>query len=112
MEFEVGQGVFGKIPFKDGEIPAYKRVYLVVGVTDDYIEVLNISSTQGKERKLAYRTNKKLEKYCPPFDKPSFVKLDSLTRVDKQQCKSLKILFNGEKLDALELAQIIEKIIK
>ncbi len=64
MHFMEGQGVLGKIPFKDGTIPAYNRTYLVVNVSSDYIEVLNVSSIAGKERKLAYLTNKRISKYC------------------------------------------------
>ena len=82
MSFVVGQGILGKIRFVDGEIPAYNRTYLVVTVESDYIEVLNVSSVKGKERKLAFPTNERLRTYNPPFVMPSFVKLDSLTRVE------------------------------
>lgn len=51
MNFIEGQGVLGKIQFLDGAMPVYDRTYLVVKTTDTYIEVLNVSTTKGKERK-------------------------------------------------------------
>ena len=56
MSFVAGQGVLGRIRFVDGEVPAYDRTYLVVTAEPDYIEVLNVSSIRGKERKLAFPT--------------------------------------------------------
>ena len=67
MSFIEGQGILGKIRFVDGEFPAYDRTYLVVTVKEDYIEVLNVSSIRGKERKLAFPTNERLRTYNPPF---------------------------------------------
>jgi len=110
MCFLEGQGILGKIPFRDGEIPKYDRTYLIVSVAADYIEVLNVSSIQGKERKLAYSTNERLRVYCPPFLKASFVKLDSLTVVPSSEWSTLKVLNNGRQLDSMELARIKAKI--
>lgn len=67
MLFIEGQGILGKIRFVDGEFPAYDRTYLVVTAKADYIEVLNVSSIKGKERKLAFPTNERLRSYSPPF---------------------------------------------
>lgn len=106
MSFVVGQGVLGKIRFVDGEIPAYDRTYLVITVEPDYIEVLNVSSIRGKERKLAFPTNERLRSYNPPFVIPSFVKLDSLTRVESADWGNLQVLNSGRTLDGNELARI------
>lgn len=106
MRFIEGQGVLGKIRFLDGEFPAYDRTYLVITVKADYIEVLNVSSIRGKERKLAFSTNERLKLYNPPFLVPSFVKLDSLTRVNSSDWESLRILNSGNTLDGAELARI------
>ena len=106
MNFVVGQGILGKIRFKDGAFPAYDRTYLIVAVTENYIEVLNISSIKGKERKLAFSTNERLRLYNPPFLMSSFVKLDSLTRVDKDDWKNFQILNSGRVLDEAELLRI------
>lgn len=108
MSFVVGQGVLGKIRFVDGEVPAYDRTYLVVTAEPDYIEVLNVSSIKGKERKLAFPTNERLRTYNPPFVMPSFVKLDSLTRVESVDWGNLQVLNSGRTLDRNELARIKE----
>lgn len=106
MQFIEGQGILGKIRFVDGKMPKYDRTYLVVNVETRYIEVLNVSSIKGKERKLAFSTNKRIQAYNPPFLKPSFVKLDSLTRVDKSELEGVHILNNGRTLDSDELKRI------
>ena len=106
MRFIEGQGVWGKIRFADGEFPAYDRPYLVVTVEKNFIEVLNVSSIKGKERKLAFSTNERLRSYNPPFVKPSFVKLDSLTRVESSDWGNLQVLNSGKVLSETELARI------
>lgn len=106
MSFIEGQGVLGKIRFVDGEFPAYDRTYLVVTTEPNYIEVLNVSSIRGKERKLAFPTNERLRSYNPPFMMPSFVKLDSLTRVESSDWSNLQVLNSGRTLDETELARI------
>ena len=106
MSFVVGQGVLGRIRFVDGEVPAYDRTYLVVTAEPDYIEVLNVSSIRGKERKLAFPTNERLRTYNPTFVMPSFVKLDSLTRVESADWGNLQVLNSGRTLDGNELARI------
>lgn len=106
MNFMEGHGVLGRVRFVDGEMPAYDRTYLVVSVAAEYIEILNVSSIKGKERKLAFTTNERLKVFNPPFMKPSFVKLDSLARVPKAEWGNLLILNNGRTLDADELARI------
>ncbi|MCI9143619.1 MAG: hypothetical protein HFH87_13565 [Lachnospiraceae bacterium] len=110
MKFSAGHGILGRIRFRDGEIPTYDRTYLIVAVGSDYIEVVNVSSIKGRERKLLFRTNEALKSYRPPFMVPSFVKLDSLTRVPLTECNGLQILYKGQKLDDTELKRIIKMI--
>ena len=112
MNFIIGQGILGKIRFNDGEIPSYKRTYLIVGTYADYIEVLNVSSTQGKEHKLLFKFNRKIIKHYPPFQKPSFVKLDSLIKVPTRDYQKLILLAQGKTLDKNELQDIIKNIIR
>lgn len=88
------------------DVTAYDRPYLVVTAEPDYIEVLNVSSIRGKERKLAFPTNERLRTYNPPFVMPSFVKLDSLTRVESADWGNLQVLNSGRTLDGNELARI------
>ena len=106
MNFVEGHGVLGRIRFVDGTMPSYDRTYLVITVSNDYIEVLNVSSIRGKERKLAFPTNERLRNYNPLFVMPSFVKLDSLTRVSNSEWGNLQILNNGRTLDSNELNRI------
>jgi len=106
MRFIPGQAVLGRIPFHDGDIPQYDRPYLIISVSADYIEVVNISSIRGKERKLAFSTNERLRVYNPPFLKPSFVKLDSLTKIPNSEWCNLKLLHGGKTLDSSELSRI------
>lgn len=108
MRFEVGQGVKGRARFRDGEMPLYDRVYLVVEVGENYIGVLNLSSIRGKERKLAFDSNVKLERYNPPFYRPSFVKLDSLTYITVDDHFELTLLCDGKKLNTEELESILQ----
>lgn len=108
MRYQVGQGILAKIRFKDGIMPEYPRTYLVVEVGENYIKVLNVSSSEGKEQKLQKRSNEPLQCYEPPFKKPSFVKLDSLVRVDNPPNNYI-ILHNGDKLNSQDLNNIIAK---
>ena len=108
MKFAAGQGILGRIPFANGSMPEYDRPYLVVSANDEYIEVLIISSIKGKERKLLFPSNERLKVYDPPFDKPSFVKLDSLTRVAKADWTEFKILRGAQTLDKTELSRILD----
>lgn len=107
MRFIAGQGVLGRIQFKDGQMPEYDRTYLVISTGIDYIEILNVSTIRGKERKLFFPFNERLRIYRPPFLHPSFVKLDSLIRVPLEDCRGLKALHNGQTLDDGELKRIV-----
>ena len=111
--FQAGQGILGKIPFKDGQYPRYARTYLVVKVTTTHLSVLNVSSVVGKEHKLLFSTNRQIVKYNPPFSKGSFVKLDSLVTIPLSDCKSygVHLLQGGLCLDAAELSSIISSIV-
>lgn len=106
----VGQAYFGKISFKDGEIPLYSRPYLVVEVLATGAHVLNVSSTVGKEQKLLYSTNYNLTNFRPPFLKPTFVKLDSKTFVPNADFLTLALLDNGNCLNQKDLNLILSKL--
>ncbi len=107
MNFYIGQAILGRIPYPDGEMPEYIRPYLIVGVQADCIFTLNVSSTRGKERKLAFPVNEALIKYNPPFNRSSFVKLDTLTRIDVADFYRFRLAHNGARLDSGELERII-----
>lgn len=110
MEFEVGQGVLGKIRFVDGSMPDYDRPYLIVKITEAEVFLLNVSSVRGKEWKLALKSNYGLKQYRPPFIKPSFVKLDSLVRISKQDCQTMRLLYGGSCLNDNDLQTILRKL--
>ncbi len=105
--YQVGQGVFGKIRFKDGDMPIYSRPYLIIYVSDEQLGVLNVSSTLGKEHKIIYPTNYSLQNYNPPFIKPSFVKLDSLSYISLDEAANFKLLEDGKCLNQDDLQKII-----
>lgn len=79
MELQVGHIIKGKLPFRDGKTPLYKRPYLVIKIDGDKVDLLNVSSTSGKEWKLTMASNLAILNYNPPLVKSSFVKLDSRT---------------------------------
>lgn len=110
--FEVGQGILGKIIFNDGIMPNKYRTYIIVDVSkcNQSIKVLNVSYVKGQENKLAFPYNIRINKYNPPFLKDCFVKLDSITEVDINDCSQLKVLNNGNKLDTNEMNIIIKKL--
>ncbi len=108
--FIVGQAFWGRVRFRDGEFPQYDRPYLIVGVDEDYLEILTVSSVAGKEWKLTLPTNKELINYDPPFPKRTFVKLDSLQRVHISDLSNVSIAKGGRTLDATELSDIINII--
>lgn len=110
MKFQIGQGILAKIPFRDGHIPSYPRPYLIVDSSDSYIQVLNISSVAGKEHKLMFSTNMRIEKYNPPFLKDSFVKLDSLVQVLLIDCTkyNIKILHNSDRLERQNFKRLLK----
>ena len=108
MTYVAGQGILAKIRFKDGKMPAYDRTYLIVEAGTNYIRVLNVSSSEGKESKLQMRSNEPLNQYEPPFKKPSFVKLDSLIKINNPP--PYRILHNGELLNKDDLNNILFKL--
>ncbi len=112
QSFTAGQAFWGKLRFPDGEIPAYERPYLIVGTEGEYIEILTVSSVVGKEWKLTLPTNREIFKYDPPFPRRTFVKLDSLQKVHISDLTGVRIAKSGKTLDAEELAEIIQAIIR
>ena len=102
------QGIYSEIHSLAERQTAEEEVSYAKMHKDDSenIEVLNVSSIKGKERKLAFPTNERLRSYNPPFVMPSFVKLDSLTRVESADWSNLQVLNAGRTLDRAELERI------
>ncbi|MCC8061562.1 MAG: hypothetical protein LIO81_12140 [Clostridiales bacterium] len=108
--FAVGQAFWGKIRFPDGKFPDYDRSYLVVGVSEEHIEILTVSSVAGKEWKLTIPTNMEIIKFDPPFPKRTFVKLDSLQKVRVSDLSNVRIGRGGRTLDPTEFSKIVNAI--
>ncbi|WP_148867800.1 hypothetical protein [Thermosediminibacter litoriperuensis] len=96
-----------KLPYADGEPPDKQRTFLIINIANEVVEMLNVSSVKGKERKLQLQSNEILQKYWPPFCKPSFVKLDSLYRIELFDELSYLILASGKSLDPQEFNRIV-----
>lgn len=99
MEILPGQGLKLKGHFANGTECDYKRPFLIIECSQNIIKALNISSLKGKEIKLAYPSNKKLDMHYPPFPSLSFVKLDEVYNFEA--CYELEhtIMCNGKTLD-------------
>ena len=105
-----GQAISAKLPFRNGTIARYNRPYLITKVyNNNDVDLIDVSSIAGKEHKLLFPTNHELSIYNPPFLKPSFVKLDSLRKVDSGMI-SYALLHNGAFLDSNELNEIKRKL--
>jgi hypothetical protein len=108
----IGQCLLGKIKFKDGTLPRYKRPYLIVEIIENEIGVLNVSSIEGKEEKLSYQTNREIFDNASIFLKNSFVKLDSLVHIPISEAEAMIVLGKGKSIDKSELNEIIESMQK
>lgn len=108
--FKIGQVLLGKLPYQDGEVPNYLRPYLIVEIGDNDIGVLIISSSEGKEHKLLFKSNYSIKIYNPPLLKPSFVKLDSLQKISISTANKMKLLDNGKSLNEEDVKTILLKI--
>jgi hypothetical protein len=71
-----------KLPFANGTPCFSKRPFLVIDKHNDTLDLLNVSSSRGKEKKLLYASNESINCYDPPLDQPSFLKLDELYTID------------------------------
>lgn len=89
-----GNGLALSIIFANGDISS-RRPLLVISVDKalNEIKALNVSGLSGKEARLARSSNIEIYDYNPPFDFPSFVKLDVVyiisyfPELDRQLCK-------------------------
>lgn len=104
--FIVGQGLYGRIRFRDGCMPEYDRTYLLVDIKQDAVGLINVSSIAGKERKLLFPSNRPLVNENPPFLKKCFVKMDSLVYISIAQANGLVTLHRGDTLNNVELTSI------
>lgn len=110
--YEPGQALYGSVMFKNGAAPQYRRYYLVVEVDSDFVGIVDVSSTAGKEQKLLYNSNYELEQHYPPFPKPSFVKTDSFRRIPISKAEKLALQAGGKRIREEDLNEILSMIKK
>ncbi len=106
ITISAGTGFILQLPFADNGVVSYKRPYLVIGEENNFLLLLNVSSTKGKEHKLLFDSNEEIVKYKPPFIFKSFVKLDALYKVEKCPTLFKFILSKGQSLAVDELDRI------
>ncbi|WP_342532800.1 hypothetical protein MHB40_15085 [Lysinibacillus sp. FSL K6-0057] len=102
-----GLGFLLQLPFADNGVVSYKRPYLVIGEENNFLLLLNVSSSKGKEHKLLLDSNEEIIKYKPPFKLKSFVKFDALYKVEKCPTLNKFILSQGQSLVKDELDRLI-----
>ena len=112
MCFEAGQILWIKLPFADGEKPEYPRTFLIIGVEEDYVKCLNVSSLKGKEEKVYKSRNTLINNSQSPLTKPSFAKLDALYIIEKNKKLKTCIFSNGKKINKQELEKVQKKFKK
>lgn len=96
-----------------GESGTKNRYMLVTknDVTNNKIEMINVSSIKGKEHKLIYDSNIIINNYFP-LPKPSFAKLDTIYLLDNFEDLNRYIAFKGERISENELINIINQRIE
>ncbi len=103
---DIGQGLLLKLDFADGGVCRSPRTFLVVEKNNEEIKLVNISSTNGKEWKLAMQSNKNIELYNPPFKIRSFAKLDAIYVIPNESCLREALLANGRRINPTEIESI------
>lgn len=105
----VGQCIWAKLEYKDGEGQPKDRPYLIVGVNGKKVKILTVSSTYGKEAKLLYKSNYRLKKFKPPFKLDSFIKLNSCQEVDLDDIE-YTMGDDGKLLNSTDLNEILRRL--
>lgn len=106
---KAGQGLLLSLDFADGGLCKAQRTFLIIEVTDKKVRLLNVSSIEGKERKLAFSSNEKINKYRPPFMKKSFCKMDAVYIIPNNPIIDSYILAEGRSMHPEELSRILLK---
>jgi hypothetical protein len=103
-----GHALLLQIPyFADGEPGQYSRPFLVIGANQDLVQLFNVSSISGKEARLVFFENKIIKNFDPPFQKPSFVKLNAVYQIERFSNLEKSIMCGGRTLDRKEMSDII-----
>lgn len=105
---DLGLGLLLRLPFADNGVLSGRRTFLLIGEEDNYLLLLNVSSTKNKEHKLLLDSNEEIINYNPPFKVSSFVKFDALYKVEKCEEVDKCILSKGQSLDTNEFHRLYE----
>lgn len=104
---QVGQGLWLMMNYADGGEHNYKRPFLIIEITKTNIHVLNVSSLNNKSYKLGYDSNLQINNFKPPFKVPSFIKLDAVYIIEKNDILERSLLCHGTKILSTELTNIL-----
>ena len=105
---EKGQILNFNPPKLDGNFVSDKRRYMVITNDNEELEMINISSLKGKERKLMFPGNIKLYNR-EPFLAPSFAKVDTIYKMEYFPKLEEFISFGGEKLNEEDFNNILSE---
>lgn len=107
-----GQALYLQIPkFADGKPCSYKRFFLIIEITKQYIKVLNATSANGKAHLAFYFENGiyALKESTPPFNEPTLIRIDSAYTIEPFKQLSNAIYNEGQKLNHEEMVIIKDK---
>lgn len=89
-----------------------KRLMLVVSITESFIRAINITKYEGKEIKMAYKSNMLIRNGIPPLKVLSIAKLDDTYLIENFAGIEKYIYNNGIKLNEQEYKKIKERMHK
>lgn len=107
-----GQALYLQIPkFADGGECTYKRFFLVIEATKNYVKVLNATSASGKAHLVFYYRNGiyALKESTPPFNAPTLIRVDSAYTFEMFGQLEKAIYNEGKQLNEKELQIIRQK---
>ncbi len=105
--FIVGQVIALRIRFNNsGMISANRHPYLIVDVGEDYLEIAQIDSLEGKRHKAFFKGNKVIKCHDPEetvIDKDSYIQMDNSIYIelydDLVKFRRQRDTLSSEKLD-------------
>ena len=89
-----------------------KRLMLVVSIKESFIRAINITKYEGKEIKMAYKSNMLIRNGIPPLKVLSIAKLDDTYLIENFVGIEKYIYNNGIKLNEQEYEKIKERMHK
>ncbi|WP_101844202.1 hypothetical protein [Halobacillus sp. Marseille-P3879] len=113
MPIIAGHALVLSLPFANGTPCNYKRPFLVIeNYNNSSLDLLNVSSIRGKERKLLFPSNERINNFNPPLDAPSFIKMDELYTIDYFEDLHKSIYKRRSPIDSSELSRLVNEYTK